>query len=350
MDNTDSSRSWFCVLNNPQNLFGDIDPREMVDKAIELWILDKPHRTCAINYEIGDSGTPHMHMVLEDPAKARFSAIQKIFTGIHIEKTKGSKEQAEDYINKRGKFTEKNHTVIVPAVYHGEIKANKGSRNDLEIIEQLIEQGKTPNEIMDMSFAYSKYEKMIKGAFWRKKRKELALNREVSVVWHVGEAGSGKSYTYVELCEQFGKENIYLLTDYEIGGFDNYCAEPILFMDEFKGNIKFQCLLNYLDHYPIQIHCRYANCYAIWNTVHITSVFPPEEAYNFMVDESNRNKDKINQLMRRIHSIVYHYKEDNQYKQYELPASEYSNYQNLKQRVSGDGFSAIQMKDCPFQD
>ena len=35
MDNTDSSRSWFCVLNNPQNLFGDIAPREMVDKAIE---------------------------------------------------------------------------------------------------------------------------------------------------------------------------------------------------------------------------------------------------------------------------------------------------------------------------
>lgn len=350
MENTDSSRSWFCVLNNPQNLFGDIEPREMVDKAIELWIMDKPHRTCAVNYEIGDSGTPHMHMVLEDPAKARFSAIQKIFTGIHIEKTKGSKEQAEDYINKRGKFVEKNHTVVIPAVYHGEIKANKGSRNDLEIIEQLIEQGKTPDEIMEMSFAYSKYEKMIKGAFWRKKRKELALNREVSVIWHVGEAGSGKSYTYVRLCEQFGKENIYLLSDYEIGGFDNYCAESILFMDEFKGNIKFQCLLNYLDQYPIQIHCRYANCYAMWNTVHITSVFPPEEAYNFMVEESNRNKDKINQLMRRINSIVYHYKVDNEYKQYELPTSEYSNYSKLKQMASGDGFSAIRMKDCPFED
>ena len=51
----------------------------MVNKAIDIWCKDKPQRTCAVNYEIGDSGTPHMHMVLEDPAKVRFTAVQKLF-------------------------------------------------------------------------------------------------------------------------------------------------------------------------------------------------------------------------------------------------------------------------------
>lgn len=344
----ESSRSWFCVLNNPQNLFGDIEPREMVDMAINKWIENKPHRTCAVNYEIGDSGTPHMHMVLEDSSKARFSAIQKLFKGIHIEPTRGTKAQAEDYINKRGKFEEKNHTVIVPAMYHGEIKANKGARNDLDIIEELLEQGKTPNEIMDLSIHFRKFENMIRKQFWRLKHKATPQIRKVNVIWHVGESGCGKSYTYKKLCDDLGSDNVYLLNDYENGGFDNYCAEPILFMDEFKGNIKFSTLLNYLDVYPVQIHCRYSNGYALWDEVHITSVFPPEEAYNFMVDESMRNKDKIEQLKRRINKIVYHYKVNGEYRSYEMDMKEYTNYNDLKDMAQEkEGFIPITDSEMP---
>ena len=115
-DSKESSRSWFCVLNNPKSVFTDLEkPEDMVDAAIEKWCFKKPHRTCAVNYEIGDSGNHHMHMVLEDPSKSRFSAVQKLFPGIHIAHTRGTKEQAEDYINKRGRFAEKSHTVIIPA-------------------------------------------------------------------------------------------------------------------------------------------------------------------------------------------------------------------------------------------
>lgn len=325
-----SSRSWFCVLNNPQNLFGDMTPEEMVSYAIDLWIDGKPHRTCAVNYEIGDTGNHHMHMVLEDPAKSRFSAVQKLFPGIHIEETHGSKEQAENYILKKGQFEEKNHTVIVPAVFHGSIKASQGSRNDLEIIEDLIEQGKNPNEILDISINYRKYETFIRKHFFAKRKKQTPIHREISVYWHTGESGSGKSYSYVNLCKEKGEENIYLLTDYENGGFDDYCGEPVLFMDEFKGNIKFQQLLNYLDSYRCQIHCRYANCYALWNEVHITSVFTPDTVYKNMVDEDKRNIDKVQQLLRRITSIIYHYKDKNgNYCSYAMPISRYTNKEDL---------------------
>lgn len=329
-------------MNNPQNLFGDIEPAEMVDKVIELWCAEKPQRTCAVNYEIGDQGTPHMHMVLEDPAKVRFSAIQKLYKGIHIEPTRGSKEQAEDYINKRGRFEEKNHTVVVPAVYHGEIKANKGARNDLDIIQELLEQGKTPNEIMDMSIHFRKYEDMIKKQYFRSRYKEMPRKRKVKVCWHVGESGSGKSHTYIELCEKHGSDKVYLLTDYENGGFDNYCAEPVLFMDEFKGNMRFQTLLNYLDVYPVQIHCRYANAYALWTEVHITSVFSPEDVYKSMVEESARNKDKITQLKRRIDEIVYHYKTEDGFQTFVLPMEQYENMEQLKKLAENNGFMPLE--------
>lgn len=327
---TEKSYSWFCVLNTPSRVFGDIEPTEMVNKAIEMWIEDKPLRTCAVNYEISDSGTPHMHMVLEDPSQSRFSTIQKLFPTIHIEATKGKKADAEAYIRKEGKFQEKHHTVVVPAVFHGKIKANQGRRNDLEVLGKLIEKGLTPNELFDMSISNRKYETLIKKHYYRKREKETPRIRDVKVIWHVGDSGTGKSYSYVNLCEKHGNDNVYLLTDYGNGGFDNYCAEPILFMDEFKGSIPYQVLLNYLDKYPIQIHCRYANSYALWNTVHVSSIYPPEEVYRIMVDEKLQKKDTVTQLLRRIDTIVYHYIENNEYKSFELPMSEYVSYEALK--------------------
>lgn len=342
----EASRSWFCVLNNPAKIFGeDTEPQDMVDKAISLWIKDKPQRTCAVNYEIGDSGTPHMHMVLEDPAKSRFSAVQKLFPGIHIERTRGNKEQAEDYINKRGRFAEKGHTVIVPAVYHGSIKAEQGMRNDLIVIEELIEQGKRPSEITGLSIRYMKQEALIKKCYFQKRFNETPIHRQVTVYWHVGDSGSGKSYSHVKLMEEH-PHDVYLFNDYDGGGFDMYEGEPILFMDEFKAGIRFQQLLNLLDVYRIQLHCRYSNSYALWNEVHISSIFPPDEAYKFMVDTENEVKDPVTQLLRRINTIIYHYKQEEEYKTYSIPANEYKDYDTLKQYVLCHDF--VKADSTPF--
>lgn len=320
---TDNRRSWFCVLNNPQNIFGEFAPDVMVNKAIAMWCDDKPTRSCGINYEIGDSGTPHMHMVLEDSSKVRFSAIQKLFNGIHIEPTMGNKEQALDYINKRGSFEEKAHTVVVPAVFRGEIKSNRGKRKDLEIIQDMIENGMTPNEIFDSDISFRQYEKIIKSQYYRKRHKETPVVRDVKVYWHFGESGSGKSHSYVKLVEKYGEENIFFLNDYENGGFDTYNGEKVLFMDEFKGNIRFSVLLGLTDKYRVQVHCRYANVESLWLEVHITSVLQPEDAYRFMVSDDARDKDKVEQLLRRIYRVVYHYKDESGYHEIEMTVEEY---------------------------
>ncbi len=71
-----------------------------------------------------------------------------------------------------------------------------------------------------------------------------------------------------------------------------------------------------------------------------------------MVEDSKRNRDKIDQLLRRLDLIVYHYKDNDEYKTFSIPASEYTNYENLKQRALSDGNGFMQIHDnaaIPFE-
>lgn len=328
------SKSWFCVLNNPTEHGYNGTPAEVVDKILNEWVDDEhPTRTASATFCISKDGLPHIHAVFEDTKAMRFSVIKKLFPFMHIEATKGNKNQAEDYIKKRGSFEEKGEQIIYSNNI-GEIKGSQGSRRDLSIIDDLIEQGKTPSEILDMSFSYRRYEPMIKSAYFSKRVKETSVQRDVKRIWHCGESGSGKTYEYVKLCEKYGRDDVYLLNDYDKGGFDNYFGQKILCMDEFRGQMRFALLMNYLDGYLVQIPCRYTNAYSLWNEVHIFTVLPPEKVYQNMVTE-NQDLDSYAQLKRRIDVVVYHWKDENGYHSYEMPMSEYINYEDLKNRALG---------------
>lgn len=323
----DVSKSWFCVFNNPEEHGYEGEPQEICDKIVDAWIDNHPTRTCAVIYCISAEGLKHCHAVLEDTKAMRFSLVKKAFPSMHIEPTKGTKEQAEDYINKRGKFQEKGEQIIASQRY-GEIKGAQGQRRDFDIIDDLIQQGRTPSEIMELSFSYRRYDKMIRDAFYQKKCAETPVKRDVQVFWHTGEPGTGKSYTYVNLCEEHGESNVYLVTDYE-HGFDKYNGQKFLVLDEFRGQLRFALLLSLLDCYKVQVPCRYSNVFALWNEVHITSVLPPEVVYRNMILE-NPSYDIYEQLSRRIHYVVYHYKHQSEYLTYQEPMKEYAGYELIK--------------------
>lgn len=346
MDGKESSRSWFCVLNNPQDLYSG-EPQEIAEQALDDWIKDKPTRCGAVAYCISAAGLEHLHLVLEDSNKARFSAIKKVYPKAHIEPTRGTREQAEDYINKRGKFEEKGEQVLYIARF-GEIKGCQGSRKDIEIISDYLDAGYTPKEIMQMNFGYRRYEKMIKSAYFDKRSNETKFIRDVKVYWHVGESGTGKSYVANQILETCGNESLYFVNDYENGGFDLYNGEPILFLDEFRGQIRYSTLLSLLDKYKVQVHARYGNVLALWNEVHISSVMPPEMVYSHMVSE-NREVDTLKQLLRRINIIVYHYKDisDNIFKTFEIPADTYRDYETLRRNIKL-GFVKTDNEEIPF--
>ena len=341
-------RSWFAVLNNPEklDLFQELNPADIVEKACDIWTDDgeRLSRSCAINYEIGDKGTPHLHMILTDKNKCSFNGIKKVFgSAIHLEVMRGGADEAKDYLAKVGKHKEKNHTIVIETVFRGKILGNGGKRNDLDEIENLIEQGYTPQEILNQSFSYFRFEKMIKAAYLQKRISETPIFKENMVTeWHVGLSGSGKTYCYKQLCDELGAESIYIVTDYDnqaSGAFDDYLkigAPPILFLDEVKGNsLSYGKLLSILSPYSrMQTHSRYSNTYNLWTRVIITSIYPPEDIFKLLVAEELQNMDSLKQLLRRLTKVVYHYKVEADYRTFAVSGDEYINYVLLKSQAA----------------
>lgn len=329
VSNSDRFRSWNTVLNFPENHgYEGWGPQAIVDDIQDKFVGDSTTRTCAVAYCISATGVPHIHAVLEDKQPISFAAIKKLFPEMHIEATKGSAKENYDYINKRGKYAEKGEQVICYAE-HGEIKGRQGKRNDIAEIEALINQGLRPKQIMEKRPSFWRYEKWIKKAFLAKRERDTPIKRDVKRYYHAGDTGSGKTNTYVDLCEKYGEGEVYLLSDYEIGGFDGYEAERCLFLDEYRGQLRFYILLQILDVYKAQIHARYSNTMSLWDEVHIATILPPELLYRRMVEE-NRDIDTFAQLMRRLDIIVYHWKDENGYCSFEMDACDYVDYESLK--------------------
>ena len=316
------SRSWFAVFPNPEQHGYEGSPEDIIETLKQDWIGSNPLRKGWWGYCISEKGLPHVHMVLEDTGSCRFTKVKKAYPTAHLEPTKGNKKQVLAYIKKEPPFDEKGEQVLVFTSY-GNIEGNKrfavSNTNDtLATIEMLIEEGMTPNQIMAEDIRLRREENLIRKCYFAKRYKETPPIRTVKVVWHCGDSGCGKSYSYIDLCEKYGDDLVYFFSDYAnrgVGGFDGYCGEPYLFMDELKqDSLPFELLLTITQGYRSQIHCRYSNCITLWNEVHITSIFSPEDIYAGVVSRENQGKDTIKQLLRRITKYVYHYKVGDEYK------------------------------------
>ncbi|MEW4354609.1 replication protein RepA [Streptococcus pneumoniae] len=361
LDSKHKAYSFCCVLNNVDKLFdteskyfenfsektqkrvkefrANLDPNinytpeAIVDHLMRLWVDGKEEkRMCAANYEIADTGTHHCHLILEDKGQVRFSALQSLYPTIHAEFTRGTKEEVIEYLNKTGKHEEKAHTIVVPMKVLGELRANRqGYRSDLDYIQERLEGGATPEEIMSEKLEYRSYSKMIKEHYYQLRIKDTPDYRDVKVIYHTGDSGAGKSYTQVKLKEEHGREKVYIWSDYQNGGLDGYQGEPILFMEEYKGELPYAEFLKVTDRYLQQMHARYSNIFTLWEEIHITSIFSPKQIYNIMVPENKRTADSEEQMMRRINEVVYHFKvttEDGEplYKQIVFSVADYNNH------------------------
>lgn len=347
---SDASRSWFCVWNNPETVYPDLKPEQIAEKVLEEFVNGQPTRTGAVAYCISADGLRHLHMVLEDSNKVRFAALKKLYPKAHLEPTMGNKEQAEDYIQKKGKWEEKGEQIVYTARF-GEIKGKQGQRKDMEVLSDLIEKGMTPDEIMELNFSYRRYSNMIREAYIQKRRKETKWYRDVTVYWHVGESGSGKSRISSKIAEERGESEFYFVTDYK-HGFDRYAGERVLILDEFRDQLRYSTLLGLLDGYKIQVSARYSNVYALWDEVHITSPLTPDEVYRKLVADDESDKDSYKQLKRRINYVVYHWKENGQLKEYQQDMEKYISYKFLEQSARADknGFMRVPDDEPAFGD
>lgn len=347
MNNNIRSRSWFCVYNNPSERderLKDKSPNEILEILRDDWINLESDTSGAWAYCISADGLHHIHMILERSTLMRFSWIKSRYCiGMHIEATQGNKQQAEDYINKRGKFEEKGETVVC-ILTEGEIKGKSGHRSDLDNIEMLLNEGYTPNAIMSEKFSYRRYENMIRKAYYDKRYKDTPIIRDINVHWLFGYTGTGKSYTYIELCQQHGEDKIYKVTDYT-HPWDNYNGEAILFLDEFRGGIQYGQLLLALDKYKCELPARYSNCKALWNEVYIASPSSPYELYTNIQDSNDRKE----QLYRRITDTTYFYIDDLERKKITLqgarPRKDFTTQLEISANISSSSDGYINLTD-----
>lgn len=312
MANDTISTSWFAVFNNPADHDYKGTPQEVCERLRDEWIKDSQTRSGAWAYCVSSEGLHHVHMVLEDLKPMRFSKVKKEYCiGMHFEATKGNKKQADDYINKRPPFDEKDEEVLF-ICYHGDIRGKQGRRSDLQDYYDRMSAGETPDDILNTSPKAFAHVNVLKNMFYHIKNNTTPLVRDIKVYWHIGRSGSGKSYERVLRANELGTdEDIYYLTAFHSGSFDNYNGQSILWIEDYRGEFKLQELLRILDKYKAEVPARYCNAKALWNEVHITSVLTPRECYSKSMLDDN---DRIEQLLRRITSICYHFKTaDGQY-------------------------------------
>lgn len=341
------------ILSSTPSYLAELTEQEICDTVLSMWTNSKPGRIGAVIYCVSESGFHHLHMVLEvenaDSDRFTFRQIQKIYgKRFHIEPTRGSKKEAEDYIYKRGKYAEKGEKILATAQC-GELKGNQGKRTDIKALDEMLDNGMTPQQIMDtVGLGAYRYKTMLKDAYMRKREVEIGDSRNITVYYHVGESWSGKSYTMKKLKADHPGQ-VYAIANYA-NGFDKYLGEPILFLDEFRpDSMRYAELLSILNNYVLDVKCRYNDVKMMWTEVHITSVIPPEVLYRGMVPSYEREYDTFAQLRNRITYMVYHWKDAQGFHEYQQPMSEYRNYDALvhlaTHKPDKEGFTSLTEKE-----
>lgn len=337
-----------------------MNPEYLANVLSTLWNESGKGRTCAVAVCLSKEKCYHVHLAMYSDNSTTLRQVSKILAHSHVEPQLGGKKELSAYLLKQGKYAEKGEEILYVHNIEAIQDVAQDKRKDVEVIEEMLDKGLTPQQILQTNFRFYRYETMILHAYADQRVKNAPLMQDVYVEWHVGDSGTGKTFYYNQLCKEYGADNIYVLTDYDgnlSSGLDGYLkigAPNIIFCDEFRGfGISYQKLLTLLTGYSrMQMHARYANTYNLWNKVYITSVYPPEAVYQNMVAKEHSDIDSYEQLLRRITKIVYHYKENGEYKTFSIDAKHYVDYADLR-HIAHNSFKPLteeEQLELPFKD
>jgi hypothetical protein len=269
-----NAKHWVFTLNNYEE--------EDVQRLREL-VSGQECSYVVFGREVAESGTHHLQGYAIFKKKCRLAKAKScIGDRAHLEKKRGTPNEAADYCKKDGDFEE-----------FGTRSSNQGRRSDLDELYQCIKDGETRNQIADtFTGTYIRYKRSID---------ELCFEREKNhrdeptvIVFH-GETGTGKTRT---IWDNHDPDDIYVH-----GGdrwFDGYDMHPVAVFDDYGGSeFKLSYFLKLLDRYPWRVPVK--GKFVRWNPtrIYITSNKDPEEWYANAYPEHQRA------LMRRIHHIVH---------------------------------------------
>ncbi|MNW43629.1 putative viral replication protein [compost metagenome] len=304
------SRKWLLTINNP--LEKDLSHEKIKETM-------KNFKSCAyycMSDEIGhEEKTHHTHLYMVASSAIRFSTVKNNFPTAHIDISRGTSQENRDYVYKEGKWAtdEKADTKIKGTQYEwGKMPLERqGARNDLAYLYDMIKDGMSNYEIMEENPDYLLRLSDIERARTVIKQEEFKNSwRDVEVTYTFGKTALGKTRS---IMEQHDYCNVYRVTDYS-HPFDGYQSQDIVLFDEFNGQFKLQEMLNYLDGYPLELPCRYANKVACFTKVYIVSNTELLEQYKNAQAQANNVWEAF---LRRIHKVIM-YTDVGVYREFEM--------------------------------
>lgn len=198
-----------------------------------------------------DTGRQHYQgfVILKSPQ--RLNAAKTIIGAskeCHLEKKRGSRDQARDYCHKEC-------SKEAPAFEWGQFDANT--------MESLFKKplGELKSDYPEFYCRYYRGLERLqpKGPKWR--------DVQVHVLW--GESGSGKTRQVMEL------DDVYKI-DPPYKWWDGYEGESILLIDDFQeGDIPNGELKHLLDGYRHRLETKGSHLWALWTKIYITSNYNP---------------------------------------------------------------------------
>lgn len=298
MPRKESSRKFLLTINNPtEHGFTHDRIRTILSdfSGLRYWCM------CD---EIGEQGTPHTHVYVVFHNSVMFDTLHTRFYGVHIDKANGSNKENRDYVRKEGKWLDDaKHETNKPESFEewGELPPDRTrAESQAAQIMQMVRDGKTNAEILEeCPTAYSKmsYIEQARQTLLQERFKDKWRDLDVTYLW--GEPGVGKTRS---IMEQYGYSNVFRVTNYDNHPFDGYKGQDVVVFEEFRSGIKIQDMLNYLDGYPVELPCRYADKVACFTKVYLISNIPLESQYPNVQQESPATWSAF---CRRIHHVQY---------------------------------------------
>ena len=171
---------------------------------------------------------------------------------------------------------------------------SKGARTDLlEIKEAIMNDSLTVDEILltkpDYYHQYGRTLFALEDAHLRSKHRTWMTE----CTWYWGGTGAGKSHAAFE---GYSEKTHYLWScDTSNDWWDGYHGQPIVVMNDYRGELKYNKLLQLIDKWPMKVSRRNREpTQFLGKHIIITSSLHPRDVYNRRADE-----DSLAQLYRR---------------------------------------------------
>lgn len=216
------------------------------------------------------TGRKHLQCYFETPSRRGLKKLIpeiEAFLGhhdFHVETSQGSQAQNITYCSKPETRYKNQHFTM------GEPK-NPGKRSDLTTLANIVTEGATDEDILNLNPSYFRYDRLIDKIRQVKMASFKTKLREVEVIFITGESGAGKSQQVWEAIQ--GKE--YYIPPppkNKTLWFNGYTGQDILVLDDLNSDdLARVLLLRLTDRYPLTLETKGNVVHACWTKIYITT-------------------------------------------------------------------------------